>query len=74
MPEQIDNPYAHLFVDNISGTYDPWIPVSEQQPEGAPIVFMYSEMNKEFSCGHFTLSRAGVPVSHWQPLYPPITK
>ena len=45
---------------------DRWIPVTLFQPKGSPIVFMYSESNNEFSCGHFTLNRGGVPVTHWQ--------
>jgi hypothetical protein len=52
-------------------TDDRWIPVNIRQPVGSPIVFMYSESNKEFSCGHFTLNRGGVPVTHWMPCVGP---
>lgn len=48
-----------------------WIAVKDEQPNGAPIVFMYSESNKEYSVDHFKLNRAGVPVTHWHPLVPP---
>lgn len=51
---------------------DPWISVDEIQPEGSPIVFMYAESNNEYSCGHFQRERSGVPVTHWQPLRPPV--
>lgn len=49
-----------------------WINVRHKQPSGSPLVFMYSKSNKEFSYGHFTLSRAEVPVTHWMPAIEPI--
>lgn len=53
---------------------DKWISVNDRQPEGSPIVFMYSESNNEYSVSHFVLNRAGVPVTHWRPLEPPTVK
>lgn len=53
---------------------DKWISVKDRQPEGSPIVFMYSESNNEYSVSHFVLNRAGVPVTHWRPLEPPTVK
>jgi hypothetical protein len=53
---------------------DKWISVKDRQPEGSPIVFMYSESNNEYSVSHFVLNRAGIPVTHWRPLEPPTVK
>ena len=53
---------------------DKWISVKDRQPEGSPIVFMYSESNNEYSVNHFVLNRAGVSVTHWRPLEPPTMK
>lgn len=54
-------------IGNIGEQYNPWISVRVRQPNGSPIVFMYSESNNEFGHGHFVLSRADVPVTHWMP-------
>ena len=56
---------------NIGEQYNPWISVKDRQPSGSPIVFMYCESNREFSCSHFVLSRADVPVTHWMLLKAP---
>lgn len=58
-------------IDTSKSVDNRWIPVTLRQPVGSPIVFMYSESNNEFSCGHFTLNRGGVPVTHWQPCIGP---
>ncbi len=55
-------------------TLDPWIKVTQKQPDVFAIVFMYSKSNKEYSFGHFVLSRGGVKTTHWQPLIPPKDK
>ena len=63
--------FATQMIRNIGEQYNPWIAVQDRQPSGAPIVFMYSESNNEFSFGHFTLSRGEVPVTHWMPCKAP---
>lgn len=66
------DPYnPHVLAGKIRDMADPWIPVEERLPEGGEIVFMYSESNNEYSHGHFVRTRAGVAVTHWQPLVPP---
>lgn len=67
----IFNQTGQTVTNQVNEDRDPWIPVSDYQPKGSPIVFMYSESVNEFSCGHFVLNRAGVPITHWMPCVAP---
>lgn len=66
---EISWPRAENHLDHIRASL--WIETKVERPKRGQIVWMYSESNNEFSVGHFTLERAGVRVTHWQPLVEP---